>query len=137
MLQMTRLVLAIYQLANVNLHRRWIPSTSQHAKRTRKRHELFAIAQRDAVAGSAMEITRILHIIALHAPPTYSLTWRMARIEYAATLVIKSRRKHGERLLLLILKCIPRYILFLASYIVAQFYISKLPTYQCYAHKEI
>lgn len=25
---------------------------------------------------------RVLHIIALHAPPTYSLTWRMARIGY-------------------------------------------------------
>lgn len=70
-----------------------IPSTSRYAKRACIRHERFAIAQRDAAAGSAMEITRILHIIALHAPPTYSLTWRMARIEYAAILVIKSQRK--------------------------------------------
>lgn len=74
--------------------RRWpIPSTSRYAKRARMRHERFAIAQRDAAAGSTMEITRILHIIGLHAPPIYSLTWRMARIEYAAILVIKSRRK--------------------------------------------
>lgn len=79
-------------LVNVN-PRRWpMLSTSRYAKRARMRHERFAIAQRDAAAESAMEITRILHIIGLHAPPTYSLTWRMARIEYAAIL-IKSRRK--------------------------------------------
>lgn len=66
------------------------PSTSWRNKRV---YERFMIAQRDAAARSAMEITRILHIIALHALPTYSLTWRMARIEYAAILVIKSRRK--------------------------------------------
>lgn len=76
----------------------------------------FAIAERDA---PAMEIPRILHIIALHALPTYSLTWGMARIENTPLYWLSNLGESSERLLLLTLASILRYVLCVSYCIVS------------------
>jgi len=83
-------------------------------------HASFAIAQRDAAAGSAMEITRRLHIRSPRAADLFINVengphWVRRYTGYQ----ISEKATNGYTYWL---ERIPRYILLVVSYIVAQFH---------------